>query len=90
MNDIIRTKLSVVDKEPPRLLFCPQNIEFRLLPGQKGQVVRWREPQFEDNVGVARIQKTRVRLRNLQKTSDVHSDGVFLILRFFAACLFTF
>lgn len=55
---------------------CPENIEFRLLPGQRGQVVRWREPVFQDNVGIVRVQRTRVR--------------AFLILRVFFAGIVCF
>ncbi|VEN40357.1 unnamed protein product [Callosobruchus maculatus] len=48
-----------MDKEPPKTMGCPDNIERNLVKGEKAKVVFWIEPQFYDNVGVRSVFKSR-------------------------------
>lgn len=40
------------DKEPPKVVYCPKDQYVRKSPGTS---VKWPEPQFTDNVGVASV-----------------------------------
>lgn len=52
--------INVLDKEAPRVDSCPGNIERTLSGGETMQIIHWREPAFQDNVGVATVYKSRV------------------------------
>ncbi|XP_074028257.1 uncharacterized protein [Leptinotarsa decemlineata] len=51
--------INVLDKELPKIMMCPENIERTLGKGEHMQIVHWREPEFHDNVGIATVYKSR-------------------------------
>ncbi|KAJ8931727.1 hypothetical protein NQ314_015325 [Rhamnusium bicolor] len=51
--------INVLDKESPRIMGCPENLERTLIRGESMQIIHWREPTFYDNVGIASIYKSR-------------------------------
>lgn len=53
--------IEILDREQPRVIGCPENIERTLGRGENMQIVYWKEPDFRDNIGVQNVYKSRVR-----------------------------
>lgn len=62
-----RLIITVVDKEVPQVINCPNNIEYRLSPHEYNKVMYWSEPEFTDNVKVVGVYKSRVSIKNKKK-----------------------
>lgn len=53
--------IEIVDKEEPKVIGCPVNMERILGKGENMQIIYWNEPEFRDNIGVKTVYKSRVR-----------------------------
>lgn len=53
--------IEVLDREQPKVIGCPENMERVLGKGENMQIVYWKEPTFHDNIGVRNVYKSRVR-----------------------------
>ncbi|KAG5877748.1 hypothetical protein JTB14_000542 [Gonioctena quinquepunctata] len=51
--------INILDKEIPRIIGCPENIEKTIGREKHIQIVHWRDPEFQDNVGVTTVYKSR-------------------------------
>lgn len=56
------TKITVKREEPPKIIFCPQNIETYLLDNELGRSMFWKEPIFLDKTGIKSIYKSKVSI----------------------------
>lgn len=53
--------ISVLDKEDPMVINCPEDIEYNLYSSEPYKNVYWNEPQFSDNVGIVSLYRSKVR-----------------------------
>lgn len=54
--------IEIRDREKPKVIGCPDNMERTLGKGENMQIVYWKEPDFQDNIGVTNVYKSRVKL----------------------------
>jgi fibulin 1/2 len=60
LNDVCRTIITVKNKQPPEVIFCPENIEIVLEPHEIARSITWKEPEFKPFSPLKQISKSKV------------------------------
>ena len=54
-SDRCTFKIDVIDSEPPRVLYCPEDLLVNTFRRDNNAYVTWPEPEWADNVEVANV-----------------------------------
>lgn len=54
-SDRCTFKIDIIDSEPPRVLYCPEDLLVNTFRRDNNAYVTWPEPEWADNVGVANV-----------------------------------